>query len=295
MPEDTDTRDWRVVTDRESVRELAEEHDAVPMHVSGATGGLDLRVDPSPDDTDGERLTWVQFYERLEETDQVVRFRPPEQDVGTTVAFDVVSSDFVSSRDTSDDRFARDPDEPAAKVPEERTAETDEARSSEPTDVDYDKLATGDTGDAEPVEFDETETDEAAPNEVSDPSTSSTSDASRAPTSAAAGLVVDEIHEQSVAAESDLDDEYVAFANEGEEPIDLSGWVVENDAGRSYRFPSGYTLHPGNRVTLHTGDGEDTGGHLHWNADEPVWDAQGDTITVTNSSGDRVLREPYEA
>jgi hypothetical protein len=40
----------------------------------------------------------------------------------------------------------------------------------------------------------------------------------------------------------DDQDEHVAFENAGDDPLDLSEWVVSNGAGRSYRFPDGTTL-----------------------------------------------------
>ena len=107
-------------------------------------------------------------------------------------------------------------------------------------------------------------------------------------------LVLDELREDPVGRDrAHLNDEYVAFKNEGEAPLNVSGWTVENAAGRTYRFPN-TVIEPGERVTLHSGRGTDGPGHRYWNADDPVWDNRADTVTVRTEDGERVLRESYE-
>jgi len=90
-----------------------------------------------------------------------------------------------------------------------------------------------------------------------------------------------------------LNDEYIVFANAGDEPLDLSGWTVEDEAGKQYTFPDGFTLGPGATVTLRTGSGTDTQTELYWGAGSPVWNNDGDTITVTEPDGEHVLTEGY--
>lgn len=51
-------------------------------------------------------------------------------------------------------------------------------------------------------------------------------------------------------------DEYVVFRNDGVDPLDLSGWTVEDEAGHTYTFPDGFTLGPGATVIL--GEDDDT-------------------------------------
>ena len=90
-----------------------------------------------------------------------------------------------------------------------------------------------------------------------------------------------------------LTDEYLTFENAGEETLDLSGWTVTDEAGKRYTFPDGTTLAPGERVTLHTGSGEDTDTDLYWGASGPVWNNDGDTVTVRAADGTVVLEESY--
>jgi competence protein ComEC len=108
-------------------------------------------------------------------------------------------------------------------------------------------------------------------------------------------LVVEEIHADAEGDDREnLNDEYIVFANAGDEPLDMSGWIVEDEVGKTYTFPDGFTLEAGATVTLHTGSGTDTATDLYWGADSPVWNNGGDTVIVTNADGDRVLTEGYE-
>ena len=91
-----------------------------------------------------------------------------------------------------------------------------------------------------------------------------------------------------------LNDEYVAFENTGDEPIDLSGWTVEDEAAHSYEFPQGVTLDAGATVTLRTGSGTDTDTELHWGSGSPIWNNAGDTVILSNADGEHVLEVSYQ-
>lgn len=107
-------------------------------------------------------------------------------------------------------------------------------------------------------------------------------------------LALDEIRENPPGRDaSHLDDEYVSFRNEGADPLDLSGWTVENESGDRFQFPPGTILAPDTRVTIHSGRGTDTETDLHWRADEPVWHNTGDTVFVRDATGTLRLRESY--
>ena len=107
-------------------------------------------------------------------------------------------------------------------------------------------------------------------------------------------LVVSEINPDPDGPDREhLDDEYVVFENTGDEPLDLSGWTVEDEAGRTYTVPDGYVLAAGATVTLRTGTGTDTDADLYWGSGAAVWNNDGDTVIVRNSDGDPVLRETY--
>lgn len=156
-------------------------------------------------------------------------------------------------------------------------------------------LATSDTGDEEPVTFDRAGSDAGGREEVGEAATAPTHDTERAPTPETEGFVLDEFHETGDGFVGPESDEYLVFRNAGSEPIDLSGWTVENGAGRSYAFPGGTVLEPGERLTLHSGRGADTERDRYWNADEPVWEAKRSTVLVETAAGERVLRERIES
>jgi len=90
-----------------------------------------------------------------------------------------------------------------------------------------------------------------------------------------------------------LRDEYLVVANTGSETLDLSGWTVSDAAGATYTVPSGVTLAPGATLTLRTGVGTDTDTDRYWGSARPVWNNDGDTVTVRTADGDVVLQEAY--
>jgi competence protein ComEC len=90
-----------------------------------------------------------------------------------------------------------------------------------------------------------------------------------------------------------LNDEYIVLENTGEEPLDLSGWTVADEAGRTYTIPDGFTLAPGATVRLHTGSGTDTDTDLYWGSGSPIWNNGGDTVIISTPNGTVVLEETY--
>jgi len=108
------------------------------------------------------------------------------------------------------------------------------------------------------------------------------------------GLIVANIHEDAVGNDHENEnDEYVVFENMGESTLDLSGWTVEDEAEHTYRFPDGFELDPGSKVTLYTGSGTDTDSELYWGSDAAIWNNNGDTIYVIDENGKTVVEEPY--
>lgn len=112
-------------------------------------------------------------------------------------------------------------------------------------------------------------------------------------TTSPSGLALVEIHEDAAGNDNqNLNDEYLVFANRGDEALSLSGWTVTDAAGRDYTFGN-YTLAPGERVTLYTGSGTDTETARYWGAGGAVWNNDGDTVTVRTSGGDVALQRAY--
>jgi len=107
-------------------------------------------------------------------------------------------------------------------------------------------------------------------------------------------LSVARIHADASGNDHDnLNDEYIVFANTGSTALDISGWVITDEADHSYSVPSGTVLDPGEEITLYTGSGSDSDSSLYWSSGRAVWNNGGDTITVRNDSGGTVLSESY--
>ena len=90
-----------------------------------------------------------------------------------------------------------------------------------------------------------------------------------------------------------LNDEYVVFRNTGSEPLDISGWTVEDEAGHSYTFPGETVVDPNAEVMLRTGSGTDTASTYYWAETGAVWNNDGDMVIVRNATETTVIRAPY--
>jgi micrococcal nuclease len=107
-------------------------------------------------------------------------------------------------------------------------------------------------------------------------------------------LRVVEVHADAEGRDGEnLNDEYVVFRNAGDEPLDISGWTVADDAGHEYTFPDGTTLAGGARLTLYTGDGSDVQDERYWGSSTPIWNNDGDTVVVRTAAGETVVEKSY--
>ncbi|MFC4358684.1 lamin tail domain-containing protein [Halobium salinum] len=111
-------------------------------------------------------------------------------------------------------------------------------------------------------------------------------------TGGSGSLAIATIHEDAAGDDStNLEDEYVVFENAGSGDLDLTGYTVEDEAGHTYAFPTGYTLTGGASVTLHTGSGTDTDADLYWGRGSSVWNNSGDTCFVYDDAGSLVVQQ----
>jgi hypothetical protein len=79
--------------------------------------------------------------------------------------------------------------------------------------------------------------------------------------------------------------EVVVLANEGETPVELTGWTLSTPRGVRYTF--GNVVLPGNSfINLYTTSGVDVPTSLFWNQPEAVW-RSGDVATLAR--GDEVI------
>ncbi len=105
---------------------------------------------------------------------------------------------------------------------------------------------------------------------------------------------ISDVHADAAGDDAEnLADEYVVVTNRGSEPADLSGWVLTDESGARYTFPSATVLAPGDSLTVRTGDGVDTATDRYWGAGRPVWNNDGDTVTLLRPDGEVVAEVSY--
>jgi competence protein ComEC len=82
-----------------------------------------------------------------------------------------------------------------------------------------------------------------------------------------------------------LKDEWVKISNKESSPVSLSGWKIKDKGSKhTYTFPS-YTLDSGATVTVYTEEGTNSNTELYWRLDGPIWNNNGDTAYLYDSSG----------
>ena len=81
-------------------------------------------------------------------------------------------------------------------------------------------------------------------------------------------------------------DEWVRFENGGSAPLDMTGWMVEDEGpNHEYTFGS-LVLQPGEFVTLFSGCGTDDALNRFWcNSGSAVWNNDGDIVSLYDASG----------
>lgn len=101
--------------------------------------------------------------------------------------------------------------------------------------------------------------------------------ATRDPTAPLPQLIIREVKFPGL-----LSEETLVIANLGG-PVDLAGWMLRDEAGTLYTFPS-LTLFEGGAVSLHTPSGEDSVIDLYWGQAAVVW-ASGKTALLSDPDG----------
>jgi len=92
---------------------------------------------------------------------------------------------------------------------------------------------------------------------------------------------------------ANLNGEVVTLGNTGADPIDISGWTLRNERGEAYVFPKGFSLAPGEQVTIHSGCGEDSNIDLHWCSRHPIWNDAGGVAILSTRDGEDVASYSY--
>jgi micrococcal nuclease len=93
-----------------------------------------------------------------------------------------------------------------------------------------------------------------------------------------------------------LNEEWIRIRNDGDAPADLTGWGIKDEsASNRYRFPDGFTLAPGESVTVHSGCGTDFDSDLFWcSVGSAVWNNDGDTVFLLDPNGSTHVSRTYD-
>lgn len=287
MSEQSDTGASRTTTDHDEIRAWADEHDAVPVRGSAVPGDTELGLAANPRADDNVRIPWDRFFRRFDDEDLVFRYQPDDEGDDMPDDADAEFASGVGSRDATPDGTDITEGMALSDTGDHEPVVTEASGTDRSESATAKSARSGDeSASDEPLAGDASTTDEAA--------TTPTRDSARGPTEAADALVLESIRENRPGMDDWETNEHVSFENDGEKPLDLSGWVVRNGAGQSYRFPAGTVLRPGEPLTLHSGDGRNTETDVYWDADGPVWRSVGDTVVVETPAGDQVLDVTYK-
>ncbi|WP_132061468.1 lamin tail domain-containing protein [Halorussus amylolyticus] len=264
----------RTTTDHDTIREWVERRNATPTAGRETESDADRRAlgidfPDAESDEDFEPVAWDAFFETLGEASLAFRYKETNRN-GEQSRF----YRFVRREETG----VADPVGGDASVV---------AVATEPVPTDSESGSEQGSDDDSETDPARGSTAEGVPDGVLDSEP-------RPATKLTVGLVVDEIHEDAGGYDHwNRNDEYLVFRNDGDEPLALAGWTVENADGETYEFPDEFVLEPNRAVTLRTGSGPDTDRDLHWGSPRAVWKNTGDVLTVRNRDGTRVIRESY--
>ena len=81
-----------------------------------------------------------------------------------------------------------------------------------------------------------------------------------------------------------LNKEWVELTNTTRRAVNLDGWTLEDESGRTYTFDN-YRLAGRATVRIHTGEGRDTRTDLCQDRRHYVWNNDHDTATLRNDHG----------
>ncbi|MFP4655856.1 MAG: lamin tail domain-containing protein [Methanohalobium sp.] len=96
-----------------------------------------------------------------------------------------------------------------------------------------------------------------------------------------------EDHDDLYISDLSLEDEWVKITNSGNTTVDLNSWVIEDEANHAYEFTD-FSLGPDNTVILYTDEGTDNEDELYWGSGRPIWNNDGDTAYLYDSTGELV-------
>ena len=79
--------------------------------------------------------------------------------------------------------------------------------------------------------------------------------------------------------------EWVKIKNEGNVPINMTGYKIKDEQGHCFNFPKDFILKANGEVTIYTGSGVDTDDKLYWGNNMAIWNNSGDTCYLISPDG----------
>lgn len=90
---------------------------------------------------------------------------------------------------------------------------------------------------------------------------------------------------EGVFGAGDLNVEYILIRNQSDESVNLNGWSISSDGGKSLDLPN-LILNKNGAVRLYSKHGTNNVIELYWNSDQALWKS-GDEIFLINASGQK--------
>ncbi len=91
---------------------------------------------------------------------------------------------------------------------------------------------------------------------------------------------------QSVFMPGEVNYEKISLKNVGQEPIDMTDWVLNNGSNDKFIFPA-LTIYPNGAVDVYSIAGVNTAVELFWNAPEAVWKPGGKAVLLDSNGQER--------
>ncbi|HCS41018.1 MAG TPA: hypothetical protein DIW44_15750 [Anaerolineaceae bacterium] len=91
---------------------------------------------------------------------------------------------------------------------------------------------------------------------------------------------------QSVFLPGEINYEKISLKNIGDQPIDMTDWILSNGSNDKFIFPA-LTIFPKGAVDVYSVAGVNTAVELFWNAPEAVWKSGGKAILLDSKGQER--------
>lgn len=88
-------------------------------------------------------------------------------------------------------------------------------------------------------------------------------------------------------------DEYVEIKNTGNEPVDITDWVLQDDTGKDLYKWEGYTMQPGATIRVYTNETHTESGGFSLGSGRPVWGNSGDIAELLDVDKELISRYAY--